>query len=59
MVIRIVKNDDIYVELEKEASAYVQGIGVEDNAKRKTQTVEEMMNEAASYRDTLDEMVSI
>ena len=49
------QNDDIYVELEKEAAADVQPIGVEDNARR-VQTVEEMESEALSYRKVIDEM---
>ena len=47
------KNDEVYVELEKEASEHVQSIGVEDE-KRKAQTAEEMAHEAASYRDVID-----
>merc|ERR1712032_620185 len=49
------KNDDIYAELEKESSEFVQSIGVEDDARRNTQTEEEMISEAASYRHIIND----
>eukprot|EP01084_Bolivina_argentea_P204887 349970_1 len=47
------KNDDVYVELEKDAPSYVQSIGVDDD-KRKMQTMEEMTNDAMTYKEIIN-----
>ena len=50
------KNDEIYVELEKEASQYAQPIGIVDDEQRKPRTMEQMMEEAMSYKHIVDDL---
>lgn len=53
------ENDQVYVELEKQAVVEgnnIKSIGIVDDEQRKVQTMEEMANEALSYREIIDSM---